>query len=260
MPDSRVHPTSIVSPEAVIGRDVSIEPLCVIHANVVLGDGSFVGSHSVLGAPTADHYADPAAYEPAQCRIGRKAVIRSHAVVYAGVEIGDGFACGHRVTIREGSRIGECVQVGTDCDLQGHLTIGSYSRFHSGVFVPQQTTVEEFVWVFPRVVLLNDPHPPSDTCTNGPTLQRFAVVGAASIILSGVEVGARALVGAGALVRHDVPPDAVVVGVPAKVVGSTRDVVCSEGRLEHVYPWWRHFRRGYPDGVLPPTDAPLPWR
>ena len=251
-----MHPTSIVSPGAVIGRDVVIEPLCVIHSKVSLGDGSFVGSHSVLGAPSADFYDNGAGYESAQCRIGRKAIIRSHAVIYAGVEIGDRFACGHRVTIREGSRIGDGVRIGTDCDLQGHLTIGSHSRFHSGVFIPQQTTVEEFVWVFPRAVLLNDPHPPSDTCTKGPTLQRFAVVGAASIILSGVEVGEGALVGAGALVRHDVPPDAVVVGVPAKVVGSTRDVVCPEGRLEQVYPWWRHFRRGYPEGVLPSADAP----
>ena len=251
MPEGRIHPTSIVSPDADIGPGVTIEPYCIVHANVSVGEGSFVGSHSVLGSPTADYHTDPAAYEPEPCRIGQNALVRSHAVVYAGTEIGDGFSCGHRVTIREGSRIGEGVQVGTDCDLQGHLTIGSHSRLHSGVFVPHHTTVEQLVWIFPRAVLLNDPHPPSNTCTQGPTLRTFSIIGASSTIFPGVEVGKGALVGAGSVVRTDVPADAVVVGVPARMVGTTADVVCREGRLEQVYPWWRHFRRGYPDGVLP---------
>jgi acetyltransferase-like isoleucine patch superfamily enzyme len=255
VPGSGIHPTSIVSPDADVGRGVTVEPFCVVEANVVLGDGSYVGPYSVLGSPTADYHADPAAYEPEPIRIGKNALIRSHAVVYAGVEIGDGFSCGHHVTIREGSRIGEDVHVGTDCDLQGHLTIGNHARLHSGVFVPHQTTVEEFVWIFPHAVMLNDPHPPSDTCTQGPTLRAFAVVGAASTIFPGVEVGKGALVGSGSVVRSDVPAEAVVVGVPARIVGTTADVVCHEGRLEHVYPWWRHFRRGYPDGALPPVDG-----
>lgn len=255
MPNAQVHPTSIVSPEAVIGRGARIEPLCVIHANVVVGDGSFVGSHSVLGAPTAAYFADPERYEPAPCVIGRNAVIRSHCAVYAGVEIGDSFSCGHGVKIREGSRLGEAVQVGTDSDLQGQLSIGSYSRLHSGVFVPQYSTIEELVWIFPRAVLLNDPHPPSDTCTQGPTIRQFAVIGASAAIFPSVDVGEGALVGAMTLVREDVPANAVVVGVPGRVVGQTSDVACSEDRLGQVYPWWTHFRRGYPEGVLPPADA-----
>lgn len=258
MPVGRVHPTSIVSPAAVIGRGVTIGPLCVIHEHAVIGEGSFVDSHSVVGAPTGDYYGDPDSYEPAECRIGNNAVIRSHCVVYAGAEIGGGFSCGHRVTIRESSRIGDGVQIGTDCDLQGHLTIGSHARLHSGVFVPHHTTIEELVWIFPHAVLLNDPHPPSDTCTHGPTLRRFSIVGASSTIFPGVEIGEGALVGAGSVVRSDVAAHAVVVGVPAKVVGTTADVVCREGRLESVYPWWRHFRRGYPEGVLPPADASEP--
>jgi acetyltransferase-like isoleucine patch superfamily enzyme len=260
VPGSEVHPTSIVSPDADVGRDVTIEPYCIVHANVVLGDGSYVASHSVVGSPTADHYADPESYEPAPCRIGRNALLRSHAVVYAGAEIGDGFSCGHRVTIREGSHIGDGVQIGTDCDLQGYLTIGSHSRLHSGIFVPYRTTIEELVWIFPHAVLLNDPHPPSDECTQGPTLRRFAVIGASSTIFPGVEVGEGALVGAMSLVRRDVPAHAVVAGVPAKELGPTSELVCHEGRVEQLYPWWTHFRRGYPDGVLPSSEASGPTR
>jgi len=215
-----VHETSIVSPDAVVGDRVTIEPFCLIGA----------------------------------CRIGSDALIRSHCVVYARAEIGDGFECGHHVTIREGSRIGDGVRVGTDCDLQGELTIGDHTRLHSGVFVPQHTTIEELVWIFPRAVLLNDPHPPSDTCTEGPTIRRTAVIGAAATIFPAVEVGEGALVAAGSLVREDVPAHTVVAGVPARVIGSTADVECRHGRLAQVYPWWSHFRRGYPEGALPPAD------
>jgi acetyltransferase-like isoleucine patch superfamily enzyme len=232
---------------------VTIGPFAVVNEGVELGEGSFVGSHVVLGEPTADYYRAPA-YAPPACRIGRGAVIRSHSVVYAGAAIGDGFECGHHVSVREGSAIGNGVRVGTFCDLQGDLSIGHYVRLHSGVFVPQRTTIEDFVWIFPHAALLNDPHPPSDTCTQGPTIRKFAVISARATLMPAVEIGEGALVGAMALVREDVPAGAVVVGVPARVVGTTADVVCHDGRLAQVYPWWKHFRRGYPEGALPPVE------
>jgi acetyltransferase-like isoleucine patch superfamily enzyme len=221
----------------------------VINAGVSIGDGTHVESHTVLGSPVAAHYEGD--HEPAPCRIGGRSVIRSHAVVYEGVTIGDNFRSGHRVTIREGTAIGTGVRVGTLCDLQPEVRIGDYARLHSSVFVARASVIEELVWLFPSVVLLDDPHPPSDECTQGPTIRRFAVVGARSTISSGVEVGEGALVGAASLVRHDVPANTVVVGVPARVVGPTANVVCRHGRIDQLYPWWLHFRRGYPDGVLP---------
>jgi acetyltransferase-like isoleucine patch superfamily enzyme len=251
---AQIHPTSIISAEAALGRGVTIGPYAVINANVSLGEGSHVDSHTVLGAPTADYYADAGAYQPAPCRIGRNAVIRSHCVVYAGVTIGDDFECGHHATVREEARIGDGVRIGTLCDLQPQVTIGNYARLHSNVFVARNSTIEELTWLFPYALLVDDPHPPSDTCTRGPTVRKFAVIGARSTIFPAVEIGEGAVVGAMSLVRHDVPPNAVAVGVPAAIVGSTDDVVCHEGRIDRVYPWWLHFRRGYPDGVLPELD------
>lgn len=132
-------------------------------------------------------------------------MIRSHCVVYAGVTIGDDFACGHHVTIREGTRVGEGVRIGTLCDLQPEVTVGDYARLHSNVFVARGSTIEELTWLFPYVILLDDPHPPSDACTQGPTVRRFAVVGARSTVFPAVEIGEGAVVGAMSLVRHDVP-------------------------------------------------------
>ena len=254
-----IHPTSTVSSDAELGAGVKVGPYCVIEANVSVGEGSFVGSHVVLGAATANYYGDPDSYEPARCEIGKGAVIRSHSIVYAGASVGEDFESGHHVTIREGTRIGDGVRIGTLSDIQPEVTIGNHARLHSNVFVAKRSTIEELTWLFPYVILIDDPHPPSDTCTQGPTIRKFAVVGAQSTVYPAVEVGEGAVVGAMTLVRSDVPPETLVVGVPAKIVGTTADVVCREGRLEQVYPWWRHFRRGYPEGVLPdPDEASTP--
>jgi acetyltransferase-like isoleucine patch superfamily enzyme len=251
MTQAGVHPTAVVSATAILGNGVTVGPFCLVHDNVVLGEGSSVESHVVLGSPTAAFHADPESYVAAPCRIGAHATLRSHTVVYAGVTIGERFECGHHVTIREGSQIGSSVRVGTRSDLQGLLTIGDFVRIHSNVFVAQHSTVEDFAWLLPNVTLTNDPHPPSDTCTIGPTIRRFAVVSAGATVFPAVDVGEGAVVGAMALVRDDVEPRTVVVGVPARVLGPTSDVTCSEGRLDSVYPWWSHFRRGYPAGTLP---------
>src|SRR5438876_1503060 len=120
---AQIHPTSTISPDAKLGRNVTVGPYAVIKDNVSLGDGSFVDSHTLVGAPTAAYYDDPQAYEPAPCRIGAQAMIRSHAVIYAGATIGDRFECGHHVTVREGTRIGDGVRVGTSSDVQPEATI-----------------------------------------------------------------------------------------------------------------------------------------
>jgi acetyltransferase-like isoleucine patch superfamily enzyme len=248
----------VVSAEATLGANVTIGPLCVVHDNVELGEGSVVGSHVVLGAPEAAFFESPSTYVAAACRIGVRALIRSHCVIYAGAEIGPDFECGHHVTIREGSRLGSSVRIGSRSDLQGDLIMGDFVRLHSNVFVAQRTTVEEFAWLLPNVMLANDPHPPSDTCTIGPTIRRFAVVSAGATVFPGVEVGEGAVVGASALVREDVPPATLVVGVPSRIVGPTDDVRCRDGHLDRVYPWWTHFRRGYPAGALPDPETRVP--
>jgi acetyltransferase-like isoleucine patch superfamily enzyme len=251
----RIAPSAVISDFAEIGQRVTIGAFSVIHPGVRLGDDSVVGSHCVLGEPTAAFYDGSAEDEIIPCSIGDSSVIRSHTVIYQGVGAGPGLRTGHRATIREGSIMGEDVQIGSMADLQGALTIGSHARLHSNVFVGSLSTVEEFAWLFPFVVLTNDPHPPSDTCTVGPVIRRYAAVGANSLVMSGVEVGEHSLVGAMSLVTRDVEPETVVVGVPAKPIGSVRDVRCRHGALEHVYPWPVQFRRGYPDGVLPAPET-----
>jgi acetyltransferase-like isoleucine patch superfamily enzyme len=245
-----VHPTAIIGDRVTIGLDVTIGAHVIVHDNVNIGAGTFVGPQSILGEPTASAYGQ-SPYENPTLSIGEGSVIRSGSIIYAGSSIGSDFQSGHRVTIREGSEIADHCRVGTLSDIQGYCQIGEYTRLHSNVHIGQRSTIGSFVWIFPYTVLTNDPQPPSETLI-GPTIDEFAVIATMVVVLPGVRIGRDALVGAHSLVRNDVPAEAVVVGSPAKQVASVRDIRSRLGPKagEPVYPWRQHFDRGMPwEGV-----------
>lgn len=239
----QIHPTALIDEGAHVGSNVTIGAYTIVHAGVDLGDDSVVGPHCVLGEPSADFYRE-GEYENPPLRIGSHALIRSHSVLYSGSSIGEHFESGHRVAIREQSKLGQHVRLGTASEIQGGCTIGDYVSLHSNVFIGEQTKLGNFVWIFPHAVLTNDPHPPSRTLL-GVTIEDFAVIAAMVVILPGVHVGHGALVGASSLVRVDVIAEAVVVGNPARQVATIRDLKNKETGLG-VYPWRDHFDRGMP--------------
>ena len=155
------------------------------------------------------------------CKIGEKAkiadscLIRSHSVVYDDVEIGDGTKTGHFVLIREKTRIGKNCTVGTGTIIDGETEIGDNVIIQSSVYIPRKTKIEDNAFLGPCCVLTNDKKPPQPDL-KGPIIRKGAVIGANSTILSGVEIGENAMVGAGAVVTRDVEPNTVVTGVPAK--------------------------------------------
>jgi len=234
-----ISPFARIDPGANIGRDVTIGDFTVVHANVELGDGCTIESHCVIG------YVSPLS-RGAPLRIGPRALIRSHSVVYAGATIQEHLLTGHHVVIREMSRVGRYCQIGSYTELQGDLDFGDYSRTQSSVFIPKHTYIGKAVWLLPRVTLTNDPHPPSDPGNYGVRIEDFAVLATCSTVLPGLTIGTKSLVAANSLVTHDVAAGTVVAGVPAKKRGMTQDILHRNGSGESAYPWMRHFHRGYP--------------
>ena len=175
-----IHPTAIVAPSARIGRNVTIGAHSIIYDNVAIGDDTFIGSHCTLGEPTVAIHSNRGGYVNPELHIGPKSLIRSGSTLYAGSQLGEAFECGHKVTIRESAVIGRNVRIGTLSDIQGHCEIGDYVRFHSNVHVGHKSVVKDYVWIFPYVVLTNDPHPPSDTLV-GVTVEEFAVIATMTI-------------------------------------------------------------------------------
>ena len=236
-----IHPTAIIMPGAEIGENTTVGAFSVIGEMARIGEGCVIGAYCEIAV-------DAGVLPSAPLILGDSAIIRSNSIVYQGSNFGPGLKTGHRVTLREGIKAGDGLQVGTLSDLQGHCTIGDHVRFHSNVHIGQQSVVGNFVWIFPYVVLTNDPHPPS-TILEGCTIEDFAIIATMSTVLPGRKVGRGALVGAMTLVREDVPDDTICVGVPGRNVGGTEKMRFKESR-EPVYPWRRHFHKGYPAEVV----------
>ena len=193
-----------------------------IHANVTLGVDASIGEFAILGEP-------PRGKKPGELetRIGARAVIRSHTVIYAGNVIGDDFQTGHGALVREENQIGDNVSIGSHSIVEHHVVIGNGVRIHSNVFVPEFSVLEDDCWLGPNVVVTNARYPRSKNVKEslkGATIKRGAKIGAHATLLPGIVIGENALVGAGAVVVRDVPAGAVVVGNPARVIKRIEEI------------------------------------
>jgi acetyltransferase-like isoleucine patch superfamily enzyme len=214
---------------------VVVHPTAVVHQNVELGPGSVVAEYVVLGRGPRGH-----ADGELPLIIGAGAVIRPFTTIYGGTTIGAGLQTGQGTSIREDNVIGDGVSIGTHAALEFGNRIGSRVKIHTGCFL-ELTTVDDEAFLGPHVVCADDPHPQCPAyldCVRGPKVRRRARVGANATLLPGVEIGEDALVGAGSVVRRDVPARAVVAGNPAVLLKEDiTDLACFMGIFPHAYSW-----------------------
>lgn len=231
-----------ISPNTTIGKNVRIGDNSIVFDNVFIEDNVTIAHNCVLGEPLSDYYSNPA-YRNPHTIIGSNSLIRSHTIVYAGNRLGENVTTGHSVILRENNMIGHHTVIGTLSDIQGNVKIGHYCRLHSNVHIASHSMIGNFVFIYPFVVMVNDPYPPSNDLKGG-SIFDYTVVGAHSLILSGVIIGENCLIGINSVVTKNFPDYSLVRGSPAKLVMDIRNfVVLGKGK---VYPWMTRFSRGMP--------------
>ena len=233
-----IHKSVIIEEGAIIGSDVVIEPFSIIRKNVEIGEKTFIGSNCDIGVGNSK-----------KLIIGKNSLIRSHSVIYGGSIFSENLETGHKVTIREGVKAGINLRIGTFGDLQGDMKIGNYVRMHSNVFLSKNILVGNFVWLMPFVNTATDPHPPSKTCNNI-IINDYACIATKSLLLPGIEIGSKSLVGAFSKVTQSTEKDYLYAGNPAKKICHLSKIRLKDGSNKSAYPWMNHYHIGYPNEVV----------
>ena len=128
-----------------------------------------------------------------------------------------------------GCRVGDETRIGTFVEIQKGARVGARCKISSHAFICEGVTLEDEVFVGHGVMFTNDrlpraarpdgtPQTEEDWTLERTVVRRGASIGSNATILCGLEIGERAVVGAGSVVTKDVPPGAVVAGNPARVI------------------------------------------
>ena len=203
------------------GRNVVIHDGTRIGPRAIVQDGAVVGKPPHLGPMST---ASREALLPAV--IGEGAAVLSGAVVFAGATLEPGAIAGDQSHLRERSRVGRGSVIGRGSSIDNDVLIGQRVRVQTGCYITAHTRIEDDVFVGPGVITTNDDtmaRHPEDEPRKGPTLRRACRIGGGVVLCPGVEVGEEAFIGAGAVVIGDVPPGAVMVGVPARQIRTVGD-------------------------------------
>ncbi len=124
--------------------------------------------------------------------------------------------------VRERAVIGREVQISDHAYVENDVVIGDRVTIKTGAQLWDGVRVEEDVFIGPHATLTNDGFPKRSSSSERASetlVCRHASIGANATILSGMTIGQNAIVGAGAVVTRPVPPNAVVIGSPARVRG-----------------------------------------
>jgi len=203
-----------------------VHPTATVYPGTVLGEGVKVLENAVVGKqPTLSPRSTAKREELPPAELGPGTIVSAGAIVFAGTRIGARVIVGDQACVRERVQVGDDVVIGRGSLIENDTTVGAMTRIQADAYITAYSTLEEHVFIAPRVVTTNDNFmgrtERRHELMKGPTIRRGARVGGGAILLPGVEIGEEAFVAAGAVVTKDVPPRKLVVGSPARVL---RDV------------------------------------
>lgn len=149
--------------------------------------------------------------------------IHPSAIVDDGAQIGEGSRVWHFVHVCGGARIGAGVSLGQNVFVGNKVIIGDRCKIQNNVSVYDNVTLEDGVFCGPSMVFTNVYNPRAlierKSEYRDTLVKRGATLGANCTVVCGVTIGEFAFVGAGSVVTKDVPPYALIVGVPGRQIG-----------------------------------------
>lgn len=162
-------------------------------------------------------------------RIGANVTVGTGVMVHESTYVDDGATIGadtriwHFSHVMGGAVIGERCSLGQNVVVMGKVVIGNNVKVQNNVSIYDGVTLEDDVFCGPSMVFTNVYNPRSAVSRKSEYRQtlvcRGASIGANATIICGVTIGRHAFVGAGAVVRKDVPEYAMMAGVPARRIG-----------------------------------------
>jgi len=147
------------------------------------------------------------------------------------VKIGEDVKIWHFTYVGDGTEIGDGTKIGSLVHVDYGVKIGRNCRIEGMAYIPPLTVIEDDVFIGPGVIFTNDPYPMSPKMV-GVHVERGAVICAGAVLKAGVRVGTESVVGMGAVVTRDVPPETVVFGNPARVRYSLSEYLEKKKRWE----------------------------
>jgi acetyltransferase-like isoleucine patch superfamily enzyme len=128
-----------------------------------------------------------------------------------------------------GCHVGDETKIGAFVEIQRNASVGRRCKISSHTFICEGVTIEDHVFIGHGVTFINDSYPrattaagelqtPGDWQVEPTRVKKGASIGSGATILSNVTIGENAIVGAGSVVTHDVPPNVIVAGNPARVL------------------------------------------
>lgn len=215
-----------IAEEVEIGEDVHLGNNITLYPQVKIGRGSVIMDNVVLGRVPISNKTitrqTEAVFKPLV--IGEDSIINTNVVIYTGCTIGQNVLIGDQSALREDCTIGDGAIIGRGVMMLYNCQVGNFSRVHDQVQFVGNTLIEEHVFISLGVTMANDNNiylsrfGLGEISLQGPTIRKFAVIGANSTLLPGVEIGKGAMVASGGVVTRDVDPWTIVFGVPARLM------------------------------------------
>ena len=211
-----------------------IAETAVVYPGTVIGEGCQILDGAVVGKqPSLSPRSTAKREELPPAQLGAGTIVSTGAIVFAGTRIGERVIVGDQACVRERVEIGDDVVIGRGSLVENDTTIGRLTKIQAMAYITAYSTLEDEVFIAPCVQTTNDNFmgrtEKRRELMKGPTIRRGARVGGGAVLCPGVEIGAEAFVGAGAVVVRDVPARTVVVGNPARILRDVPDEELLEG-------------------------------